>query len=319
MKKIFYFKQNQALDELVDYLVSFKNLEAILLDGELGAGKTTLTAAIAKKLGEKKTIISPTFNTMICYDKFVHIDAYKLKGNLFAYEEDFENKLVIIEWAKNIEHNFKYYFSINVTIQTINEDIYHVFEITKKTCSKSLFIETSLEDFFVCIIENNLVTNSILIKNLIKKTDSFFSVIDEILLKEKTKLADLDYIYTTKGPGSFTGSRLGFLFASTNYLLQKEISNNDLEILLAPTYELFFKQQKKSIIYIKANKYKAYEISKKNGSITINLSDQVHLANKFDYDDFIKNPDAYLSLFKKVNSVLDEELVYASDPQIGGL
>ena len=81
----FIYKNNEPLDKLVDYILSFKNLEALLLIGELGAGKTTLTSQIAKKLNEPKTVISPTFNTILVYDKFVHIDAYKLTTNLFAW------------------------------------------------------------------------------------------------------------------------------------------------------------------------------------------------------------------------------------------
>jgi hydrolase, P-loop family len=97
MGKKFVFKNNEPLNELVSYILKKKDLEAILLNGELGAGKTTLVNAIAKKLGEKKPVISPTFNTILIYDNLVHIDAYKLKGSLFPYQEYFENKLVAIE------------------------------------------------------------------------------------------------------------------------------------------------------------------------------------------------------------------------------
>ncbi|WP_412031730.1 tRNA (adenosine(37)-N6)-threonylcarbamoyltransferase complex ATPase subunit type 1 TsaE [Metamycoplasma buccale] len=121
----FIFKTNEPLDKLVSFIIQ-KNPEAILLNGELGAGKTTLVAQLAKKLGEKKAVISPTFNTILVYDKLVHIDAYKLKGDLFAYEDYFENKLVAIEWANNIKHNFKNYLEINVFFDK-NQN--HIFEI----------------------------------------------------------------------------------------------------------------------------------------------------------------------------------------------
>ena len=68
MGKKFVFKNNEPLNELVSYILKKKDLEAILLNGELGAGKTTLVNAIAKKLGEKKPVISPTFNTILIYD-----------------------------------------------------------------------------------------------------------------------------------------------------------------------------------------------------------------------------------------------------------
>ncbi|MCP4336900.1 MAG: tRNA (adenosine(37)-N6)-threonylcarbamoyltransferase complex ATPase subunit type 1 TsaE [Mycoplasma sp.] len=82
------------------------NHKFILLDGDLGSGKTTLTKFIAEALGEKKVVVSPTFNIMKIYDKFIHIDAYKLNGTLEEYEDYFGDKIVIIEWWKNLKENF---------------------------------------------------------------------------------------------------------------------------------------------------------------------------------------------------------------------
>ncbi|QJR44230.1 tRNA (adenosine(37)-N6)-threonylcarbamoyltransferase complex ATPase subunit type 1 TsaE [Mycoplasma miroungirhinis] len=124
---IFKYKENDTLDELVDYLLS-KNYEAILLDGELGAGKTYLTSQIAKKLNISKKIISPTFNTIFIYDGLIHIDAYNLKGNLLAYEDYFDNNLVVIEWSNNIQHPFSHYAKINVYLK----NNLHVFEIIEE-------------------------------------------------------------------------------------------------------------------------------------------------------------------------------------------
>lgn len=129
MGKKFVFKNNEPLNELVSYILKKKDLEAILLNGELGAGKTTLVNAIAKKLGEKKPVISPTFNTILIYDNLVHIDAYKLKRSLFPYQEYFENKLVAVEWAENIINPFTKYMQIDVYF---DEKGNHVFEIVKE-------------------------------------------------------------------------------------------------------------------------------------------------------------------------------------------
>ncbi len=96
----------------------------ILLDGQMGSGKTTLVKYMAQALGETKTITSPTFNIMKVYDKLIHIDAYKLSGNLSEFEDYFEDKLVVIEWSKNLNEIPKDSLKIEVSF---NDDI-HIYE-----------------------------------------------------------------------------------------------------------------------------------------------------------------------------------------------
>ena len=58
MSKVFTFKENEPLTSLVKYILSrIDSIEAILLNGELGAGKTTLVKQIAAAIGEKEKII----------------------------------------------------------------------------------------------------------------------------------------------------------------------------------------------------------------------------------------------------------------------
>lgn len=77
-----------------------------LLQGDLGAGKTTLTQGIAKGLGITKQVTSPTFTIMKMYHgrmPLYHIDAYRLEGlsQDLGFDEYFENGgLTVIEWAQ---------------------------------------------------------------------------------------------------------------------------------------------------------------------------------------------------------------------------
>ena len=78
----------------------------ILLDGDLGAGKTTLTQGIAKGLDIKKTVTSPTFTIQKIYHgrmELYHIDAYRLEGlnqDLGFEEYIYYNGLTVIEWSQ---------------------------------------------------------------------------------------------------------------------------------------------------------------------------------------------------------------------------
>ena len=58
--------------------------DVILLEGDLGAGKTSFVGGVAKGLHIVGDVISPTFNIMKCYFEgdlpLYHIDAYRLEG-----------------------------------------------------------------------------------------------------------------------------------------------------------------------------------------------------------------------------------------------
>lgn len=82
----------------------------ITMSGDLGAGKTTFTKALAKSLGINKTISSPTFTILKSYNennvRLHHIDAYRLEGidQDLGFEEVFEEEaLIVIEWYKFVE------------------------------------------------------------------------------------------------------------------------------------------------------------------------------------------------------------------------
>lgn len=82
----------------------------LTLNGELGAGKTTLTKAIAKAMGISEHITSPTFTILQEYDNelpLFHFDAYRIADEEEMYFIGFEEYLqkggvTIIEWASLI-------------------------------------------------------------------------------------------------------------------------------------------------------------------------------------------------------------------------
>lgn len=85
-----------------------KSNMVITLNGDLGAGKTTLTKGIALGLEIKDIVNSPTFTIMKIYDgriRLYHLDVYRIKGDDdFELEEYFDNDGVcVIEWAENIK------------------------------------------------------------------------------------------------------------------------------------------------------------------------------------------------------------------------
>lgn len=91
-----------------------KKLEAqdtITLEGDLGAGKTTFTKALAKGLGVKRTVNSPTFTIIKQYEgrlPFNHLDVYRLaeSDEDLGWDELFYGDAVsVVEWAQLIEQD----------------------------------------------------------------------------------------------------------------------------------------------------------------------------------------------------------------------
>jgi tRNA threonylcarbamoyl adenosine modification protein YjeE len=101
--------------------------DLVLLAGLLGAGKTTLTRGIGRGLSAQGTIQSPTFvlarTHRIPNGKLVHVDAYRLSSamELDDLDIDFENSIVIVEWARDFLDGYSENF-LTVEIDRTNED-----------------------------------------------------------------------------------------------------------------------------------------------------------------------------------------------------
>ena len=85
--------------------------DIVCLDGDLGAGKTALTKGIAKGLGIKVHVTSPTFTIVNEYSASIplyHFDVYRISDCEEMFEIGFEeyiegNGIVVIEWSNSIK------------------------------------------------------------------------------------------------------------------------------------------------------------------------------------------------------------------------
>lgn len=104
LKSKVYITHSDADLHLLAKKLLLGGLRVFLLNGQLGAGKTTLVRGLAKTLGWAATVPSPTFTLMKeypvtavgwkkQYDKLVHIDLYRL--------QDETNPLPIVEWVSD--------------------------------------------------------------------------------------------------------------------------------------------------------------------------------------------------------------------------
>ncbi|MGN0787769.1 MAG: tRNA (adenosine(37)-N6)-threonylcarbamoyltransferase complex ATPase subunit type 1 TsaE [Candidatus Onthoplasma sp.] len=103
--------------------------DVVLLNGDLGAGKTTFTQFVLSHLGVNETVNSPTFAILKTYHgkfTFQHFDTYRISTEE-AIEAGFDeilsdkNSIIFIEWSENIKPllNKK---NIIVNIKNFDED-----------------------------------------------------------------------------------------------------------------------------------------------------------------------------------------------------
>jgi len=114
--KEYIVKNFKDTDKIAQILAkSLKGGETIALTGNLGSGKTAFVKALAKALGIKENITSPTFVLLKVYDihykdvdKFVHVDCYRLRGQEDIFDIglgdylNYANIIVALEWADKV-------------------------------------------------------------------------------------------------------------------------------------------------------------------------------------------------------------------------
>jgi len=80
--------------------------DVVLLNGELGAGKTTLTRGLGAALGARGAVTSPTFVLARTHPTasgvpLVHVDAYRLgtAAEVDDLDLDLDGSITVVEWG----------------------------------------------------------------------------------------------------------------------------------------------------------------------------------------------------------------------------
>lgn len=81
--------------------------DILLFTGEIGTGKTTFIQALAKNLGIKELVTSPTFVIHMLRESgripFSHVDLYRLNNDdeveSIGFEEYYDTAVTVVEWA----------------------------------------------------------------------------------------------------------------------------------------------------------------------------------------------------------------------------
>ena len=110
-----------------DFAQGLNPQSIILLQGPIGAGKTSFVQGIAEGLSISEEIISPTFALSHHYNSgtipLIHLDLYRLENSLMAKEffiseeeEAYQNKaILVIEWPQLIEPIIDNFWKIDIS------------------------------------------------------------------------------------------------------------------------------------------------------------------------------------------------------------
>lgn len=119
----------EVASRVVDYLMQQTN-RIVLMEGEMGAGKTTLTKAICGIMGaDEDEVNSPTFAIVNEYDSregiIYHFDFYRLKNQMEAVDFGFldylaTNRWCFMEWSEKVVDLLPEEI-VTIRIETISE------------------------------------------------------------------------------------------------------------------------------------------------------------------------------------------------------
>jgi len=106
----------------------FHTGDIIILDGDLGAGKTCFVKGFTESFHSEDPVSSPTFSIANFYrtntSEILHIDLYRISNidefNDLGLYDYFEQSIVMIEWGKKISEHLEEYFLISFEITDDN-------------------------------------------------------------------------------------------------------------------------------------------------------------------------------------------------------
>ena len=126
--------------------------DVVLLNGDLGSGKTCLTQGIARGLGSEDNVRSPTFVIVAEYSGLIpiyHIDLYRLEkigsiDNLYLEEYIYGEGVCIIEWPDRTQDSFPL-GSFSVRLEKVNQTTRAIQVTVPKTKDNLLIRNLNIE------------------------------------------------------------------------------------------------------------------------------------------------------------------------------
>ena len=130
VKEFISNNEQETLDFAGKFAMELRGGDIVLLDGDLGAGKTVFTKGLVSKLSNGKiTAVSPTFVIVNVYDtvpQINHFDLYRISDSseldaIGAEEYLYSNNVSVVEWPSRAMDIFPE-TAIRVYIEKLDND-----------------------------------------------------------------------------------------------------------------------------------------------------------------------------------------------------
>ena len=108
MNKFLSTSREETYSFAEEYAKTLRKGDVVLLDGDMGAGKTVFAKGVAKGLGIEEEVTSPTYAYMNDYDgRLFHYDCYRIESvaqaESLGLADYFDmGGICLVEWSQNI-------------------------------------------------------------------------------------------------------------------------------------------------------------------------------------------------------------------------
>ena len=116
----------------------------------------------------------------------------------------------------------------------------------------SLFIDTSYKYLTIVIDDNNKIIDSFSEECFKKQSEMLFVVLDDMLKRNNINRTDIDSVYITDGPGSYTGVRISMTLAKVL------CTTSNIKLFKISTLKLYSSRNKNALVIMDARAKRAY-------------------------------------------------------------
>jgi tRNA threonylcarbamoyladenosine biosynthesis protein TsaE len=128
---------SETIQRGMKFATELKHGDAVLLSGDMGAGKTHFVKGMAMGLGITQPVTSPTYALVNDYGKMFHFDFFRAEGiddiEAIGFRDYIGKGIIAVEWANKVPKLAKAFdkaYNVKITKRKENERVIEINEAT---------------------------------------------------------------------------------------------------------------------------------------------------------------------------------------------